>query len=464
MTRNTCIAGLLFSWSIGIVCLTVAHWTFKSAQRFQTHSGSFTHNGQGQRVFFTSTVNQELVKLAVNVCISLCTDCLGYIHSVSTRWALWREGLLDFNSNPRFLVSTRACSSSRWSTNIVSAFLLMLCYASSGQLFLSATTAEQEGFVLNGVAISTLGVGILGQALISTLCFWNCRELIPTWSSNPLNAVLVCLHQGLRRMEGRCMLSVHQAEPTAFPARPLAHQASARRALPSITHIIRFLWAYFISVIIWAIVIRSNPSVRQQKFRRLPIYGTAVPILQLNLCALLITVSLQLFLTLSLHFAEFLVNLSRDEQIWRLATKKKGAKFSYGPLGSFKAAIGSWQNIILFILKAVAYWLFGLALSSDGRLVYMDWEGILVLLVAVAVTAVFASLLAWNNPSGPQPAAFGHVQTLANLIDEWHDEKEGIWWGEKGVVSYLTQGQKAIRHAGTSNKGLEKVSLASLYE
>ncbi|KAJ8581878.1 hypothetical protein M405DRAFT_923313, partial [Rhizopogon salebrosus TDB-379] len=35
---------------------------------------------------------------------------------------------------------------------------------------------------------------------------------------------------------------------------------------------------------------------------------------------------------------------------------------------------------------------------------------------------------ATNRRDGPQPAAYGHLQTLANLVDEWSPV---MWWGHK---------------------------------
>lgn len=465
MTRNTCIGGLVFSWLVSIACITLAHWTFQSGQLFRTESGGYTHNGQGERVFFLSTVNQELVKLAVNVCISFCTDCLGYIHSASTRWALWREGRLLYNSNPRLLVSTRRCSSSRWSSNLVSAFLLMICYASSGQLFLPSRGAEQSGFVLNGIAVSALGIGILGQAIISTLCIWDSRKLIPTWSSNSLNTALTCLHHGMRSVDGRCMLSVHQTDCASVPSKPQHHQASAWRAIPSVRLITRSLWAFFALTVLWAIAIGSNPYFRKTSSTNLPLYSNSVPVLELNLCALLITTSLQTFLTLSLHLIELLVNLSRDEHIWRLATSKSGTQRSFGPLGSLKSAVCSWQTVLLFTLKSLAYWLFGLAVNSDGQNVYMSWAGILLLLAGIGVVVAFGSFLAWTQRSGPQPSTFGHLQTMVNMIDEWFEEGKNVWWGDKGVAkSTGLGGHQTFRHAGTAAVRLKAVQLNALYQ
>ena len=131
----------------------------------------------------------------------------------------------------------------------------------------------------------------------------------------------------------------------------------------------------------------------------------SVPVLELNLCALLITTSLQLFLALSLHLTEFLVSLSQDEHIWRLATSKRSTQSSFDAFRS-SSAVYSWQPVLLFTLKTLVYWLFGFAVDSNGQKVYMNWAGILLLLAGVGAVDAFGSFLAWEKNSGSQPATF----------------------------------------------------------
>jgi hypothetical protein len=65
---------------------------------------------------------------------------------------------------------------------------------------------------------------------------------------------------------------------------------------------------------------------------------------------------------------------------------------------------------------------------------------ILYLGFGLFIFAVVSTILARRRPHGPQPAAYGHLQTLANLVDEWSPT---MWWGHK------TNG-KPIHHAGKS--------------
>lgn len=52
--------------------------------------------------------------------------------------------------------------------------------------------------------------------------------------------------------------------------------------------------------------------------------------------------------------------------------------------------------------------------------------------------------MATRRPHGPQPAAYGHVQTLANLVDVWTPT---MWWGHKSNL-------KPISHAGARHISL----------
>lgn len=65
-------------------------------------------------------------------------------------------------------------------------------------------------------------------------------------------------------------------------------------------------------------------------------------------------------------------------------------------------------------------------------------------IVAVAL-ALFTTFLALRRPKGCQPAACGHFQTLADLVDDWNFSPRGrLWWGDKGEINV------GVRHAGTS--------------
>ncbi len=61
--------------------------------------------------------------------------------------------------------------------------------------------------------------------------------------------------------------------------------------------------------------------------------------------------------------------------------------------------------------------------------------------------ASFVTFLAAGKPKGPQPATWGHIQTLADLIDNWEiDEKGQFYWGGNGET------EPGVRHTGMSAK------------
>ena len=71
---------------------------------------------------------------------------------------------------------------------------------------------------------------------------------------------------------------------------------------------------------------------------------------------------IQATVTLGLDFCE-LVNLSRDEDIWRAATSKHGIKPARNPL---LVAISSWQSLGLLVAKPIIHWLFGRSMAIVG--------------------------------------------------------------------------------------------------
>ena len=73
----------------------------------------------------------------------------------------------------------------------------------------------------------------------------------------------------------------------------------------------------------------------------------------------------------------------------------------------------------------------------------------------IALVATLAAATIWistRHPKGPQPAAYGHLQTMANLVDEWTSI---MYWGDKS--SFVTC------HTGFNCTALPDVSMDRLY-
>jgi hypothetical protein len=150
-------------------------------------------------------------------------------------------------------------------------------------------------------------------------------------------------------------------------------------------------------------------------------------------------------LTLGIHCAELQVNLSRDEAFWRKASRAQGCRLE--AYDSIKAAFTSWQSIGLFAFKSVLHWLFGLSVQVVSNQLWMAPVHMIYLACLAALCALFITYISARRPQGCQPAAYGHLQTLVDLIDEW---SAVLYWGHK--ADYYQ-----VCHAGTAAHRLQQV-------
>jgi hypothetical protein len=445
-------------------------------------------------MFHLTLADYEKVSFAFNLAFTVLSDQLNYIHAVSLRWALYREGRLDFNTNIRLFTSSKySLPNKRW-TNLFSISCLVLCYAALSQLSMEAITTPMdfELYSLNAGALLALGLGLLGQTTISTYCLVVDQNLIPSWSSNPLNTALVTLHLGARHHPGRSMLPVQQIQLGLTT--PNKHQTCAARAKLSIRWVLLFTWSLGLIAVLWLpvtwLISRRNPKFsngidfwddRALDDLAFNIHNEilSMPLRFQILFSILLYCGIQGIQTLGLHCAELIINMSRDEAMWRKAaifpsSRPRGLKWTAGaafatdPLTS---AFLSWQNIILVSSKAFLHWCFGQAFrlayfpaaikvsqdSTEFPTNTKTWtysgdiqigfrSGPLITYgVSATLLAVFVTYLAWRKPNGPQPASWGHIQTLVDLVDLWEvDENGRFWWGDKGV------NDDGTRIAGTS--------------
>lgn len=459
-----------------------------------------------------STPSQEALSLAINVVLALCTDGMMFVHSASLRWELYREQRLEFNTNIRLFTSSKKFGPNRWYINMIALICLILSYAASSVLFVTVGNERHNGYfiMINATALFALGLGLIGQAFIGIWCLVASHKRIPTWSSNPLNSALVLLQNGdLVHRPGRCMQPVHQRHAPDQPAHPTKRQGSIFRAHRKVRYILGIMWAMALLAITWPIAIALVLKVNADKAKSLDVveeakcfefsfhwspvtfgchinevalalspdlnngnkyntdysYGT-----QLILCILFVCL-VQGGQTIVLHCLELLVNLSRDEAIWRQAYKeRKKASGTQRSTNPFYAAVSSWENIIQFIAKAVMHWIIGQSLLTVfewydpteylyesvglipyyhyGIYFYMIYSRLFIYAILAVFLAAFGTYLALKQPRGCQPAALGHLQTLVDLIDDWKTNEYGrMWWGDKTGSE-----DSEVRHAGTCCK------------
>ncbi|KAG2028496.1 hypothetical protein BDR03DRAFT_976511 [Suillus americanus] len=164
-------------------------------------------------------------------------------------------------------------------------------------------------------------------------------------------------------------------------------------------------------------------------------------------------------LTLGLHCLELIANVIRDERQRRCATGRKGLRTATNPV---KTLITHPICLVLFIAKPFLHWMFGLSFAVSNSAFNEKLEGVSIIMfsvqiwnlcIALFIFASFFTFVALGRPRGAQPAAYGHLQTLANLVDEWSPV---MWWGhKKDGIPYC--------HAGTSDHPLPDVKMDCVY-
>ncbi|RDA82526.1 hypothetical protein CP532_6500 [Ophiocordyceps camponoti-leonardi (nom. inval.)] len=442
--------------------------------------------------FNMSSLQQELAILTVNVILTLCIDGMMFTHSVSLRWALHHENRLEFNTNIRLLTSSSRSGPNRWYSNAATLFFLVLSYGSSSSLLIAADPEKLvNATLLNATALIGLGIALAGQAAIAAWCLASNSHPIPTWSSNPLNATLAALQMGtVTRRPRRSMLSVHHLKHELLlePVYPATRQKSMIRAQRAVLYIVIVIWllaflatAWLISIILlirksaprcWRLALAWNIETMCYEniigwFLDTPIYNSEMTRLrytygQQTILCLLFVCAIQGLQTIGLHCVELLVNLSRDEAVWRRAysetTKEApGLQLTQSPL---VAALSSWENVTLLLAKAVLHWAASQSMFNNFQpealehrvSIYFVYSRIALYALLTILLALFTTYLALRRPSGCQPTTLGHLQTIADLVDDWKTDDHGrMWWGAKTSSSDdADENGEHIQHAGTS--------------
>ena len=495
--RNICVCSLCLCWIVVVSCVVASIVIYQKDDELLE---------QGQLRIQAFKAIELFAPLALCILIALCTDCLGFIHTVSLRWSLLREGRLDFNTNLRLFSCSQNLLQNRWYTNASYLVCLVATYAATSQVFLPFSpwqplptvgrNYESEQYA-NAFSICVLGIGLFGQTSIATWSLLALRGKSVLWNSNPLDTVQACVHDGWASFRpNRCLIPCGNTQVSSPRAlKPSTRQTCLNEARRHCGRILVGIWLLWVLTATWAFVsvIRGTlspcskalgvcfeitPSMESallhqiRSFTPNPGYfvnGTTSTLLTfrirgscmllVNVYALLVVALMQSPYTVALHCTELLVNTSRDEHLWRQAGTS-----NYGAVrgnNAIRAAFTNWRSIMLSLLKSTIHWLFGLSMpplsrprtpnSSEANMLSEIWLSfqyydLFLLSFAVFVLSVFGSVLAIYCPKGPQPAAYGEIQTLADLIDYWGENQKPLFWGDK------LGDCEGLHHAGTSTK------------
>ncbi|KAG1865899.1 hypothetical protein DFJ58DRAFT_724288 [Suillus subalutaceus] len=424
----------------------------------------------------------QVLKVILPVIVTLCTESIGFVHGVSLRSALASESRLRFNTNLRLLTAARGWYNPNGALlNGISAVLLIISYSSASLVICFDFTVENWGLqpAIAGVPLLILGVALLLQVMIALSAMRAIKML--TWSSSPFDLTAALVHHTqLTPNTLRCMRCVSDLDTYGGPTKPREVQPSAWHAHPSIRKVVISLWVIVAACAGWAALIMyiwdkwpiSHPTASSALT---PQTWSFSPTSQSNFIVYdapgvnvgtwaILFVSMAVFqgpLTLGLHCSELIANVIRDERQWRCATGRKGLRTATNPV---KTIVTHPTSLVLFLAKPFLHWMFGKSFMIsnpvyDGTIlvagpwVFMFTAQIWNLCFALVVFACFFTFVALRRPRGPQPAAYGHVQTLANLVDEWSSV---MWWGhKKDGIPYC--------HAGTSDHPLPDVKMDCVY-
>ncbi|KAG2031518.1 hypothetical protein BDR03DRAFT_972342 [Suillus americanus] len=428
---------------------------------------------------------REIFTLTLNLIVTLCTESVGFVHGISLRSALASESRLRFSTNLRLLTAARGWYNPNGALiNGVSAVLLIISYSSASLVAcidLSPKTLDtvEEGIAFAGIPLLILGVALLLQVMIALSGMRAVKIL--TWSSSPFDLIATLVHHSqLTPATLRCMRCVSNLDSYGGPAKPSEIQPSAWNAHTSIRKVVISLWVLVAACAGWATLIMyiwdkyasgndlilSPNALTTHTWFFLPTLEVAfimyiIPGANSEVWILLFVnmAVIQGPLTLGLHCSELIANVIRDERQWRCATGRKGLRMVTNPL---KTIFTHPICLGLFVAKPFLHWMFGLSLlvdisAIDGEVskvfVFMFTAQIWNLCIALFIFVCFFTFIALHRPRGPQPAAYGHVQTLANLVDEWSPV---MWWGHKeDGIPYC--------HAGTSDHPLLDVKMDCVY-
>ncbi|KAG9029790.1 hypothetical protein FRB95_004887 [Tulasnella sp. JGI-2019a] len=397
--------------------------------------------------------------LSFNALVTVCTDATGYVHGTTLKWGLASEGRLEFNTNMRLFRTTKgALSVNGPVVNTIYIISIIFSYAASSTVFLHSSIfpkflsklmgsqpPAQSYSIVSFLPPIILGLSLAIQAILGLIAFFKTE--VPTWSSSPLDvASALVYHQYVRHRPQRCMRPVTKIQNSLIkPVPPLSVQPSA---LSSHRTVYRSLWFVWIALAVWAgwMGIWGFYGVPD----RLQFNGSVAPLRALGLGVLYLA-AVQSVVTIDLHCCEMVTTLARDELVWRAASTPAGAQPAGNPL---IVVLGSWQSVGLLLTKPATHWFFGITLSIVAGEGLYGTSLILCFPLVLLAVALFTTIVVTRQPLGPQPATYGHVQTLADLVDRW---SMVMYWGDKEKLGW------PVGHAGTSDVPLPPVKMGELY-
>ncbi|KAG1739821.1 uncharacterized protein EDB91DRAFT_1248578 [Suillus paluster] len=392
------------------------------------------------------SVNKEALGLTLNLLVTLCTESIGLVHSVSLRSALASENRLHFNTNLRLLTAAHGwCSPNGVFFNGVMTVLLIMSYSSSSLVIYTPVDPDRNQTPM----IKLVVIALSGMWAVEIL----------TWSSSPFD--FTC-RDGPQHPIDRSSFAMHAWRVCAVACLTWTWTEVQRSRQRYSSRHGKLTLASGESSFIF-----GSSSLHTSQLAALVTHygGIYTWSFLFNENSGYVTLNLPGPLTLGLHCSELIASVVQNERQWRYATGEKGLDTTTNPLKTF---FTNPLGLILFIVKPALHWMFGLSFTQysyqymvtfifewteGGTMLIMFSSHIWNMCMALFIFACGCTLVARHRPRGPQPATYGHLQTLANLVDEWSSV---MWWGHKADGNPYC-------HAGTSDQPLPKVKMDCVY-
>ncbi|KAF7983507.1 hypothetical protein HWV62_21838 [Athelia sp. TMB] len=395
---GSAVTSLLMSMLCGIVLIAAGMAPIQ--QYIIGDGGNVVYSGLGPSELpsdaFSTSSSSEKYALGLNIIVTLFTEAIGFVHSITLRSALSTESRLKFNTNLRLFTASKSAA---WSNpngilaNIAMSILLVISYSSATltilpfALTLDGSTSYDQPYILRLPCI-LLGSSLFLQSLIALVALCKCLSLIQSSSALGTASTLID-GQGLFAERQRCMHNLLDDNPRFSPREPLASQPSAWNSHKAVKKIIILAWCLVVAYVAWGgivalLAVHANSANIAHWNTSNVGYWSLVPksgqsaALQVEfhtddpsgsfgwatwLALYLIFTVLQGGLTLQLHCCEVVTNVVRDEASWRAASVN-GASLSVNPI---TAVLGSWHSLLLLAAKPFMHWMFGLSLSVRGQ-------------------------------------------------------------------------------------------------
>ncbi|KZP31885.1 hypothetical protein FIBSPDRAFT_1037064 [Athelia psychrophila] len=437
------------------------------------------------------SIEREIVTLTITIVVAICTEAVGFVHSVSLRSTLATEGRLEFTTNLRLFTAANWNFGNSKIMNTLMAVLLVVLYAASsmilprykyeykdGELQHAPNDSDQPTLSIWPIPLIVLGAALLLQVIIAIIGVLTSPHGIQTWSASQFDVTAAAIRHvptPINYRPNRCMLSVRERGDNSLSLIPRTKQPSPWKSHPRVQKVVWFTLMFVPAYIIGGatVVQLTKPTMyKNLSWSFLPNDATFTHPFNLGpsiidvLLTFIVVVAAQSPLTMGLHGCEIITNIVRDEKAWRRASRTSGAPISSSLLTTIKdlahnpgAGLSAWwPNICLLIVKPASHWTFGLAFHSSGVVMEVGPVQFFYLALMMGLFTAIMMLLAFRSPIGPQPAAYGHLQTLADLIDYWPHKDGRIFWGDKSPPR-----DNSVYHAGTSDTKLPPVKMGVFY-